>query len=119
MFLCLYMVSTTEVSEIFKLPVLWQHFKEHKDKNSRISFISFLKMHYFNGNPKDADYARDMQLPFKSPMQCQVTTTATILPFVYSEVSPPVYNYYKVNIPSEENLLSPGFLSFIWQPPRA
>lgn len=76
-------------------------------------------MHYFNGDPKDEDYKKDMQLPFKSPSQYELTTIAIILPFTNSETVIPVYNNFKVNIPSDENLSSADFLSAIWQPPKA
>ena len=76
-------------------------------------------MHYFNSDPKDADYASDMQLPFKSHTQCQLTTIATILFDTYSEIPHVVYSDFKVRRTSDENLLPGDFLSAIWQPPRA
>lgn len=118
-FLLIYLFSTTEFSQVLKLPVLWQHFQEHNAENRSISFIGFLQMHYFNGNPKDADYKKDMQLPFKTPTQCELTSIATILPSINSEISVPVYNNFKVTNPPDETLLSGDFLSAIWQPPKA
>ena len=118
-FLSVYLFSTTEFSQFLKLPVLWQHFQEHAQHNKNISFFSFLKMHYFNGDPRDADYEKDMQLPFKSHSLCELITIAIVLPSTYSQTILPVYNNFKVNIPPDENLLSADFLSAIWQPPRA
>ena len=31
-----------------------------------MTFSTFIKLHYLNGSSKDADYEKDMKLPFKS-----------------------------------------------------
>ncbi|MCD0476318.1 hypothetical protein LPB87_18155 [Flavobacterium sp. EDS] len=51
--------------QFYKLPVLFQHFKEHKEIN-KVSFIDFLAMHYWGDDLDDDDGDRDMQLPFKN-----------------------------------------------------
>ena len=58
--------SQTEFHQLAKLPILVHHFLEHKADNKDLSLFAFLKMHYFNGDPKDKDYEEDMRLPFKS-----------------------------------------------------
>jgi hypothetical protein len=63
--LSLYLVSTTELYQFLKMPVLIEHYLEHKGENPKITLVSFIKMHY--DNPvKDADYKTDQQLPFIS-----------------------------------------------------
>ena len=66
LFLSLQLLTNTELCQLVKLPVLFEHYREHEALNKGISFFSFLNMHYFNSDPRDADYARDMQLPFKT-----------------------------------------------------
>ncbi len=65
-FLLVYLFSTTEAKQLLKLPLVFQHFKEHQKENKTISFLHFLKIHYLQGSPRDKDYNRDMQLPFKT-----------------------------------------------------
>lgn len=47
------------------MPEFIEHFKEHKAKNKDINLFSFITLHYLNGSGKDADYEKDMKLPFK------------------------------------------------------
>ncbi|OOQ61741.1 hypothetical protein [Mucilaginibacter pedocola] len=55
-----------ELHQLFKLPVLFEHFSEHKQRsNGRVSFVDFLEMHYWGDDMDDNDNDRDMALPFK------------------------------------------------------
>ncbi len=62
----LYIFSFTETRELLKLPAFIEHYKEHKAENSHITLLGFITLHYLNGSQKDADYAKDMKLPFKT-----------------------------------------------------
>lgn len=57
--------SQTELHQILKLPVLVQHYFEHKGEKD-ITLADFIVLHYFSGNLVDDDYARDIQLAFKT-----------------------------------------------------
>lgn len=61
----LYIFSFTEISELLKLPVLIEHYGEHKAEDKDITILGFIALHYLNGSQKDSDYAKDMKLPFK------------------------------------------------------
>ena len=64
-FLLVLMVSIqTPVGQLFKLPLLIEHFIKHQ-KQDGVSFISFLDDHY-SSNHNDADLPEDEQLPFKN-----------------------------------------------------
>jgi hypothetical protein len=69
-----YLFSTTELNEVLKVPVFIEHFIEHSQENPNLSFLGFIKLHYFNGDPKDADYETDMKLPFKKHDICAIST---------------------------------------------
>src|SRR5690606_13520126 len=62
LFLSVYLLSTTQFSQILKLPILVEHFIEHRAIDS-MSFWGFLVHHYDNHQP-DEDYETDMKLPF-------------------------------------------------------
>jgi hypothetical protein len=56
-----YAVSFTEVHQALRLPLLVEHYQEHKQQTA-LSFWEFLVMHYQTDVPHDDT---DMRLPFK------------------------------------------------------
>ncbi|MEN9523358.1 MAG: hypothetical protein RL065_1735, partial [Bacteroidota bacterium] len=69
------MMANTELHQLVKLPLLMEHFVEHKTQNNKLSFLQFLTIHYSGSTQKDADYDKDMKLPFKSQDDCINTTS--------------------------------------------
>ncbi|MGB3130807.1 MAG: hypothetical protein WBB26_03940 [Saprospiraceae bacterium] len=119
-FLVLYVVSTTQVIEILKLPMLLSHFQDHRIQDKEISFLDFLEMHYLNGNPIDEDYAQDMKLPFKSTGESTINFISFYTPCTYFEpfdVAPIKEGTQKFF--DHHNMNASSFLSSIWQPPKA
>lgn len=115
--LSLYLVSTTELNQILKLPILVEHYCEHKKLNPDMSFGGFLKMHY-DHPAKDADYKTDRKLPFI--IHSTLSLMFTINTAFSFEFSGKEYKYYKVhNTPSfDEDFYIKGYLHSIWQPPK-
>ena len=64
--LSIYLITFTEVKEALKIPALIEHYKEHKSEKKETTIIGFIVLHYLSGNIKDADYEKDMKLPFKA-----------------------------------------------------
>ena len=62
--LFLLMSIQTPVGQLFKLPLLIEHFIKHQ-KQDGVSIIGFLEDHYTTSH-KDADLPDDEELPFKS-----------------------------------------------------
>jgi len=58
----IYLVSFTEFKEVLRLPLLVQHYGEHKAQAGEMSFFEFLVMHYETDVAHDD---RDNRLPFK------------------------------------------------------
>ena len=120
-FLSAYLISTTELSQLLKFPVLVEHYVEHKEKNPEISIVDFLVLHYNNhleNHPHDDDYDQDQKLPFI------VHTDILSFCFVYApslsfdiKVMFPVYQKSKV-LSFDDTFSDNNFLSSIWQPPR-
>lgn len=77
--LSLYLAAATPLAELLKLPVLMEHFREHAHERPAITLAGFILLHYFSGSPRDADYDRDMQLPFKTLELTPVAFAATHL----------------------------------------
>lgn len=117
--LSVYLFSTTELNQLLKLPFLVKHFYEHKGQKSSLTLIEFLHMHYANGDVKDADYDKDMKLPFKSHDGCINTSITPFLHhFFTAEINRPVYIHTNNFTLHDEAGLDFFFLSNIWQPPR-
>lgn len=118
-FLILYLFSTTESYQVLKFPVIVQHFREHKKIDKNIGFFQFLDMHYLHGSPRDSDYERDMQLPFKrsnhhftqAPVHIKDLATTTVAPVFFGKST-----QYVILDDNSKISLHP---SSIFQPPRA
>lgn len=65
-----YLFGATEASQLLKLPILVQHYYEHKAGNTSVTLTRFLQMHYMGHDDNDNDNLRDMQLPFKTMNDC-------------------------------------------------
>jgi hypothetical protein len=119
-FLSIYLFSTTEAHQLLKLPVIFQHYAEHQIEDENISFIDFLDMHYMHGSPKDDDYDRDMQLPFKSSVDCISNISLGFVPaFIEFNFDREVVLFTtKKSFPIRNQYLISSYLSFIWQPPK-
>jgi hypothetical protein len=120
LFLAGYLFSVTEAHQLLKLPVVFQHFSEHQQEDKNISLLQFLAMHYLHGSPKDKDYDRDMQLPFKTAGDCLATITPAFVPVtVELNLEQPVIILQQVNIVKPAQFILSTYLSNIWQPPKS
>ncbi|WP_460554120.1 hypothetical protein [Ferruginibacter profundus] len=117
LFLSLTLLTQTELHQVFKLPVLLQHLAEHRAHNKNMSVADFVILHYFSGNPKDKDYDRDMQLPFKTT-ECAAMVNVAIIPTPSYSIKLPAY-FIDINYPSLANSRERfSHTADIWQPPR-
>ncbi len=65
-FICIYLVSFMEGYQLFKLPVLVQHLKEHRKAEPGMSFYKFIRIHYIGPDIVYDDFQRDQHLPFRT-----------------------------------------------------
>lgn len=115
-----YLFSTTELHQLLKLPVIFEHYYEHKQLNKAISFLDFLDMHYMHGSPLSSDYAEDMQLPFKTLDKCLGTTIPVIVPQnINIAIHLPVQIKKERRFIMQDEFMPSSYLSRIWQPPKA
>lgn len=116
-FLSVYLLSTTELFQLLKLPILMEHFAEHKQQDDSMSFLGFL-IHHYGGHQPDADWATDMKLPF---MQLSDSSglSASVAPhsvnFHFSRTVSPQGKPFFAH--PDDNLVS-AYLDTIWQPPK-
>lgn len=115
-----YVFSMTEVHQLLKAPKLVEHFFEHKNENKTTTLISFLEMHYLNGFTKDADFEKDMKLPFKTS-QDNCFSFVVVLPTPEKfelNSEPSVLEMHKPTILHKNQVFISNYLSAIWQPPK-
>jgi hypothetical protein len=119
-FLSIYMLSFAEFHHFLRIPVLIQHFKEHRQLDPSISFVSFLRLHYVGEIVIDDDYQRDNQLPFREADCCVTTISLSCeCPAMDIEISgntEEINNEFILYDEDNHSLLS---IADIFQPPRA
>lgn len=119
LFLGTVLFSATPMHQLLKLPVLVQHFFEHRQTDQSLNFLAYLNEHYFSGEDQDKDYKRDQQLPFKSHDH-SVATVMNALPAADEKLGvDPIEDSYLSHILIDETLVSLQYLSSIWQPPKS
>lgn len=117
--LAIYIFGNTQAGQLLKLPLLVTHYVQHKAENPQISFLAFLKIHYVDPQPYDADYQQDMQLPFKTPVDVCCVNIPVVLPpafninFKEPDAGSTAYNILNDEVPVCRLAYS------VFQPPRA
>jgi hypothetical protein len=109
-----YLISFTEFKEVLRMPLLIQHYGEHKAKAGEMSFFEFLAMHYETDIAHDD---RDNRLPFKDCNHSFIGQVV-LLPIQKisladrTEVNSPAYQFFYLL--HEPRLIA----SDIFQPPK-
>ncbi len=114
----LYLVSTTELYQLLKIPELVEHYFEHKKMNPDMPVIAFFKTHY-NHPVKDGDYGKDQKLPFiihAKPLNLVFTLQQN---FRLEAQDRFFKNPTSHKMPSkDEDHCFKGFTESVWEPPR-
>ena len=106
-----------QLMEVARIPFLFRHFSEHKNRHRGDSAITFLYKHYVVNQKAESDQDKksDAQLPFKSLRTPDTHFVACVLiNKPVKEVFEPVDAYYRPYTPGK--LLSRPV--DIWQPPK-
>ena len=112
--LVLYLNSFTEVHELMRLPILIEHFQEHKQQVSDLTLWEFLVMHYKTDASHDD---QDNDLPFKDKAH-SFSVSAPSLPFqkLVLKIEAPVLEIQHTSNHKEASFKSPS--QSIFQPPK-
>lgn len=115
-----YLISTTEFYQLLKIPLLAEHFNEHKSLNEGTTFWNFLVMHYSNNDIEYADNDKDMRLPFKSNEGSLHSINSSIIHHTNSNavIKPVLVLNLKEYKPKEDIFFNSTYHSNIWQPPK-
>ena len=116
----IYMFSFSELHQFLKIPILFQHFTEHRLINPGITFAAFLDEHYLQGFVMDDDYQRDNQLPFRSA-DC-VNNSFTSFDYHHNEIGVVLIRNYEEDprefVVMNEDSIPHLSVTDIFQPPR-
>jgi len=100
--------------------LLIEHYNEHKQENKGLSFLGFLELHYAQNKLPDADYDKDMKLPFKSATNFNITSISFCAPVPQYKQNPIIYfNNDQQQFADFSFTYTSAFLSSIWQPPKS
>lgn len=116
--LTLFLVSTTEMYQLLKIPTLIEHYWEHKNLNPEMPLIAFLKTHY-DHPVKDGDFGKDQKLPFVMHAQ-PLVLVFTMSPNLNIVLKKDLLKPLKLQkIPSfDEHVFCKGFKTSVWEPPK-
>ena len=110
----MYFTSFTEVHELLRLPVLLEHFEEHKSQVNDMSFVDFLLMHYKTDVAHDD---QDNQLPFKVPGHSFTAISMVLPPLKMTLTDVPPSTELSYTFDYQESYFSSS-LQAIFQPPK-
>lgn len=118
--LSFHLMAAPALQEWVKLPVLFQHYFEHKALNNQITFAKYLVDHYNDIPHTDNDEARDNQLPFKSADHQTANGLGSLAIPQYHQVNlkVPVHVLVKLTAGYTEGHIPNTYQSKIWQPPK-
>jgi len=116
-FLAIYLLGATELSQLLKIPLLIEHYMEHKLDNGSLSLLSFMYMHYVGDDGDVTDEQKDQNLPFKSAhFQLQNTVVFSVfkyeLPKIFTNIHRSVWPV------TQSNSLSTIARGSLFRPPR-
>jgi hypothetical protein len=117
LFLLIFLMQMTPMGEFARLPLLVQHYVQHKHLHPETTIYGFFKMHYLDKTIVDADYAQDMQLPFKT-LHVHFIGLQMSMPQSILTLSNVFYPLIKKKITVQRFILPHLLLSSIFKPPR-
>lgn len=123
LFLSVYLISTTELGQLLKFPMLVVHYFEHKEKNPQINVMEFLALHYegnhLENHPHDEDYEHDQQLPFIVHIDVLSVSFVLTPPFSFEIETRKLVGKEPKALPLDDAFSDNNYLSAIWQPPKS
>jgi hypothetical protein len=114
-FLSLYMLAFTELHELVLIPVLMEHFREHRSENDGMSFVEFLAYHYFSSHGSE-DTSSHEKLPFNHAHAKIMNLALSVTPPVVDSEKEPYAD--QVHSSYNDPFTSDFAQNNIWQPPK-
>ena len=113
----LYITTSTQLCQLYKLPVFISHFIEHDKGGDFFDEMKTFLVHHYGGHEVDADWETDQKLPF-------MKVEFVHIDFFFS----PIKLFDVLHLDKEisttsiktfdEDFLYTHYLDSIWQPPK-
>lgn len=105
-------------NEILKFGKLIEHYHFHENKDSEITILEFITVHYLKDQQHDDDFAMDMQLPFKCCKDIDGQHHIKLITYA-SSVSEVEYRpQIKINAPLKVEKPEDLYVGDVWMPPK-
>lgn len=113
----LQLAGTTQLSQLYKLPIFISHFLEHSNNEISFSELEYFIVHHYGGHEMDEDWEVDQKLPFMNVDRVHLDPC-----FVSNFEIPFLATFSKeIHVPEvilSDQVLSAPYLTSIWQPPK-
>ena len=112
----IHLLAHTDISQLLKFPELIRHYHHHHSRNSSLSFIDFLAMHYGNSTDHGKEGRDDMKLPFKA-VEFHLIAHATVVPRIFAFSQPCIELPQGFICNFESNFKSVTHTGYLLRPP--
>lgn len=119
-FMSIYLLGSAEFTQLFRLPMIFVHYKNHLANNEKLDFLYFLSSHYDAvGDGVVSDNQEENQMPFMQVNHhistiCFVSFSKLKLASPFLKISKTNYSTFTLhNIPDvhSQSLLRPPIIS--------
>jgi|DewCreStandDraft_4_1066084.scaffolds.fasta_scaffold98515_2 hypothetical protein len=111
------LIPAMDTAELAKIPLLFDHYQDHRKQDTNISFMAFLALHYADSKHHEEDHTTHSKLPFGQHHHLNIIITAWFAPTLPEFLLPPQPQKVEHNSMHFPQELSAHAIS-IWQPPR-
>ncbi|WP_177764971.1 hypothetical protein [Flavobacterium sp. I3-2] len=113
----LQLASTTQFSQLYKLPVFISHYLEHSNNTFNFDELKIFIVHHYGGHEMDEDWETDQKLPFMNADRVHLDP-CYISDFNFN-LSPEIFE--KISLPQtiwKNQIITFPYLNSIWEPPK-
>ena len=113
----MYITTTTQLCQLYKIPVFISHFIEHNQGGDFLEEMETFLVHHYGGHEVDDDWETDQKLPF---MKIELLH----IDFYFSPTKKLIAQYTERTVPTNkivffnESVGYSHYLNTIWQPPK-
>lgn len=113
----LQLASTTQFSQLYKLPVFVSHYLEHSNNTFNFDELETFIVHHYGGHEMDEDWETDQKLPFMNADRVHLDPCyISVFCLNFSSAL-----FEKDNLPEpiwKNQIISFPYLDTIWEPPK-
>lgn len=113
----LQLASTTQFSQLYKLPVFFSHYLEHSNNTFSFQELETFIIHHYGGHEMDEDWETDQKLPFMNADRVHLDP-CYVSQFQFALLQENPSHRTSSNIVWENQILISSYLNTIWQPPK-